>query len=531
MTESSESSAVTLRTQSIAYVLFYAICLNIPVWIASHTQGLLLHGLFCLEYALIGIVALFAPRVVSPALVILAIALDIVYGICLTYFIPPIQLMKNISGFEGFSSIRIEWATVTALIALGFAALSALFNVSKAPLKTRAKLAFSLGAFCVAIVAAEFGLALSGTGRMPNLLRGFDDADTINMSHYIDVRPARFPSRWLLMRTLFQFQIEHEEKFARSHIVPYRNAAGEGIKLSGIGVNGDEKPNLVLIVVESWGLSTQSDIANALVAPYARADILAKYKVSQGTVPFYGATIAGEARELCGTTVGIEVMEASQQQLSDCLPDRLATAGYHNVAIHGNDGGLFNRRAWYPRIGFNEVWFKDRLQAANLPNCIGAFKGTCDAAIAGWMSDRLKTPDPQPQFLYWMTLNSHLPVPNPAPLSSPVSCSFSNSLATQPAHCAWFQLIANLHESVYKLAMGAGTRPTVIVLVGDHAPPFSDPTVRSEFSHKVVPYVVLVPRSIVDESLRQLRAEKSPEPKMRLHRNTSGARASDSQAN
>jgi hypothetical protein len=36
-------------------------------------------------------------------------------------------------------------------------------------------------------------------------------------------------------------------------------------------------------------------------------------------------------------------------------------------------------------------------------------------------------------------------------------------------------------------------RPTIFILVGDHAPPFADPRLRSEFSASQVPYVMLTP--------------------------------------
>jgi phosphoglycerol transferase MdoB-like AlkP superfamily enzyme len=37
------------------------------------------------------------------------------------------------------------------------------------------------------------------------------------------------------------------------------------------------------------------------------------------------------------------------------------------------------------------------------------------------------------------------------------------------------------------------TRPTVFVIVGDHAPPFGD-QLRSQFLKSEVPYVLLLPR-------------------------------------
>jgi hypothetical protein len=62
--------------------------------------------------------------------------------------------------------------------------------------------------------------------------------------------------------------------------------------------------------------------------------------------------------------------------------------------------------------------------------------------------------------------------------------------------CSWYQLIANVHHSVADIAMSKLARPTVFVIVGDHAPPYSDPSLRDMFSQSVVPYVLLVPRQV-----------------------------------
>jgi phosphoglycerol transferase MdoB-like AlkP superfamily enzyme len=157
------------------------------------------------------------------------------------------------------------------------------------------------------------------------------------------------------------------------------------------------------------------------------------------------------------------------------------------------DGHMFDRSSWYGRIGFHEQEFRDQLRQQGLPDCVGAYVGTCDASIADWIGKRLAEPKPKPAFIYWVTLNSHLPVPIPSQLPNGVSCSLNSNLSQQPALCSWFQLIANVHQSVSRLAMGNLARPTIFAIVGDHAPPFRNPGLRSQFSDAAVPYVLLVP--------------------------------------
>jgi hypothetical protein len=41
--------------------------------------------------------------------------------------------------------------------------------------------------------------------------------------------------------------------------------------------------------------------------------------------------------------------------------------------------------------------------------------------------------------------------------------------------------------------LGATAKPTVFVLVGNHAPTFADPQLQADFSSTQVPYVMLTP--------------------------------------
>jgi phosphoglycerol transferase MdoB-like AlkP superfamily enzyme len=192
--------------------------------------------------------------------------------------------------------------------------------------------------------------------------------------------------------------------------------------------------------------------------------------------------------------MGFRLLNASKAELQNCIPQRYAGSGYHTMSVHGMDGHMFNRLTWYNTIGFQEKWFRDRFRAQRLPECKGAFAGTCDSAIAEWIGGRLRERETNPNFLYWVTLNSHLPVPTPPPLSVSASCSISPLLLQQSAFCSWYQLVSNVHTSVAKLSMTQLGRPTVFVIVGDHAPAFANPVVRSQFSSEVVPYVILTPR-------------------------------------
>jgi hypothetical protein len=59
-----------------------------------------------------------------------------------------------------------------------------------------------------------------------------------------------------------------------------------------------------------------------------------------------------------------------------------------------------------------------------------------------------------------------------------------------------------VHQSVQQAALGTTARPTVFILVGDHAPPFAASQLRADFSSTQVPYVMLTPVEVPSSSLK-----------------------------
>jgi phosphoglycerol transferase MdoB-like AlkP superfamily enzyme len=256
-----------------------------------------------------------------------------------------------------------------------------------------------------------------------------------------------------------------------------------------------KSPDMVLIVVESWGLPLDAHLAQALNAPYDDPRIAHKYDVSYGSVPFGGSTVPGESRELCHSRMGFDLLVASSESLHGCLPALFHASNYENLAIHGYFGTMFQRKTWYPKIGFDRIWFRADLDKIGLTECDGAFPGTCDASVAGWIGRSLLSVDTgKPRFIYWVTLNSHLPVPAHPNLTEDGVCSAQPLLRDSVPMCSWFRLVRNVHQSVQQLALSPSASPTVFVVVGDHAPPFADPKLRQNFSRTDVPYVLLTPR-------------------------------------
>ena len=495
----------------LSSVLFFLIFANIPYWVASRQFGISPIGLFCVQYATVGLVSLIAPRIVTSVLFFVMVCLDVLCGICETYCIPIRECFENLRSAHSFSEPRIVYGVMVLILALLASAAAGMVPGRKMTRAHRWKAALCYATFAVLILGTDFVAISLTAGRMPFGHRAASSMDQLNLSGDDNFRLARIPIVRLVRLEMIDAGVRAREAKDMGAQSPVPSAAGAAFRASGVLSAADPAaaPNLVLVIVESWGLSNDAPIRQALVQPYLEPGVEAKYQVSQGTVPFTGPTIPGEARELCGNTIGFYVIDAPASDLTGCLPDRLAARGYWPIALHGMTQFMFNRTSWYSAIGFKEIWFRGRFQRAGLPDCVGAYVGTCDADIAAWIGHRLASDGSRPLFIHWMTLNSHLPVPIPAPLGNAAPCDSSLDLSPGTPLCSWYQLVANVHQSVVKMASGNLARPTVFVVVGDHAPPFANLRVRNSFSPSDVPYIVLVPNSISAAAAKNLLAQKS----------------------
>jgi phosphoglycerol transferase MdoB-like AlkP superfamily enzyme len=488
------SSFRPLKTRVFFFVFLYGVAANIPFWIASRSVGLLVTGLFNVEFLIIGILSVFVRRKLTVGLLLVAIFLDIARGINATYMLSPSEMLRSARYLSEPKSLHL-WDVVVVTICIAMICLIvALASSDRASGRERRFIALSLAAFVVFCGAVDVK-----TGHIVSF-RGD--------SFFSTPRLTRFPTHSLVMS-----ELEHESfknSFAAEKDVPMLSASTRlvGLNTTSASMRASAAlPNVVLILVESWGKSRATDLEGALVRPYADEGLSERYTVSQGAVPFHGSTVDGESRELCGSAMGFGLMSAAASQLKGCLPARMNDMGYHSIGVHGNTSRIFDRGEWYGRIGFDETWFKEGLQRRGLPVCPGAFPGICDAAASAWIGDQLQRGSDSPEFIYWVTLNSHLPVPVPNLVKSPPSCEGSRMTAESPALCSWYQLEFNVHRSVAELAMRETARPTVFLVVGDHAPPFSSAKLRSQFSDEVVPYVLLEPKADgIKQTLQKVRS-------------------------
>jgi hypothetical protein len=450
-------------------------------------------GWVSVEYAAIGLLAFLIPRGLASVLLLLTVSADLALGVCKTYLLAPSDCLQNILMLHALSTWRLLGVLAVATLIAPVGAIPFLLPAARLNPAASKRAILSLLTFTLLPALLDYASVVREQGSLPNPFCAFSPPNVNKLSKWGNLRLGRYP----LIRVV-HLQILYDNEHSglaidRDNSPRIGSATSVALAASGLEAAkpAPEMPNLVLILLESWGFNDNPALRNALTHPYTQSAVLARYRVLQGAVPFVGSTVSGETRELCGSTIGLKIADLAPSGMSGCLPNQLKQLGYRETSFHGMDGRVFARSTWYPRMGFDEEEFGDRLRRQGLPDCIAAFVGTCDASLADFIRQRLTSPQTAPWFLNWVTLNSHLPVPVPNDLPAAASCETIPELANTPRLCSWYQLVANVHESVARVAIAPLARPTVFVIVGDHAPPFVTDSLRNQFSRTEVPYVIL----------------------------------------
>lgn len=242
---------------------------------------------------------------------------------------------------------------------------------------------------------------------------------------------------------------------------------------------------ILSIAVESMGFANDPVRRALLVQPLVQT-VGAYYSVTTGSHPFKGSTQPGEIRELCALQAnGIPNTPALLARLNECLPAKLRRKGYDTQALHGNGPLMYDRRVVYPAMGFSHSWFDTDLRhlLADSRPCPGmAFGGVCDADL---FARALSLFDGRRRFVHVMTLDAHLPLEDVTPLRCAAAFRLDDSL------CRYAQVTRASFAALGRQVAAARHPPDLIVIYGDHAPPFAAIQARQAFSQREVPYIVL----------------------------------------
>jgi len=320
---------------------------------------------------------------------------------------------------------------------------------------------------------------------------------------YVLRRDTNFTSPYLQISALMLIAglsyVDH--KMTVGMVGHYKRAAPSGavfssaVRQTGFAATVDDKRHLLLIVVESLGVAANNkDMNDLLFAEFKSSDkVRERFEVSVGNSPYYGSTTAAEIREMCGYWGDYDPLLSKKN--ADCLPSRLTKQGYQTIAMHSFDGKFFDREKWYPVIGFQQQYFAPELLSRGLEACGGVFPGVCDRGVPTEIANELKAAT-KPTFVYWLTVNSHLPLLPGHNLHVENCGQLSASLKKNyPQLCGQAAVFAELDHAVIKEITADDFPATDILLVGDHMPPFFDKHHRSQMDPEHVPWLLLKHKS------------------------------------
>lgn len=237
---------------------------------------------------------------------------------------------------------------------------------------------------------------------------------------------------------------------------------------------------IFVVVVESLGLvknkRLQAWLENRLVGGIQQA-------VHSTSVSFFGSTTYGELRTLCLLKGNYEALTAEGG--AGCLPAMLTSKGWRTSAYHGFSGKMFGRIRWWPKVGFQDIHFSEDMLSSAPPLCGAAFRGICDSSVLAKGASALG-----PSTLsYVLTLNTHLPLAGSDIEPELQALCLAGNVPEQPC-----TLIGALGKVLQEVRHQMDKHPeALLMVVGDHAPPFRDLASRRLFSEDHVPAWIIYP--------------------------------------
>ena len=246
--------------------------------------------------------------------------------------------------------------------------------------------------------------------------------------------------------------------------------------------------SMLMVLVESMGLPVSAPVRNWLLARLDTPEIESRWSVEGGSEPYSGSTVYGELRVLCGLKGHYSRLKVEDSQA--CLPLRFVKGGGDAVGLHGFNMRMFDRRVWWPEVGLAP---DDLGSLAAVPANVGCnevFTGVCDAVVFRRAVELVQHAD---RFVYAVTLDTHLPLSSKAmPLQDGLA-QLCEQERLSPDACQMVERLGLVLDQL-RADMAKMPRPVMVLVSGDHAPPFLGAESRSAFDRNHVLSFVLQPR-------------------------------------
>lgn len=236
-----------------------------------------------------------------------------------------------------------------------------------------------------------------------------------------------------------------------------------GSAASKILKESNDYTNIILVLNESWGV-VDDDIQKDIISPLKLSKNGFDYSFT--SMDSNGFTLDAEIRELCQKGINHFNMKNQMVGFENCLPHILNKKGYETISYHGSTGFMYDRKYWYPRVGFKEINFKENFLNKN-SRCY-SFPGMCDVDLGRVIHNRLK--GSEKKFIYWLTLNTHFRYDLRDMKYDLFDCKEFN-VKINSLECNNLKLQKQFFHILSMIINTKDLKNTYIIVVGDHPPP------------------------------------------------------------
>ena len=437
---------------------------------AYHADYAMLACRLALDFCLAGLIVLALPKWCAALLMAVSALLSLTVYSYWNYFHAELLLTPLITqwkegaamGGDLFSSVPLQ----AALAAGGLFALKCAL-LWGAPGRPRAWLAWLRGT--LAIICAA-GVLVAGNLRIVNMaeeLKGFSSAKNIATYGYLISWAAE-----LALTDEADFFDPHPISRALTDAVPRLEPA----------------ENIIILQVESldYGALNWTDEQGRPLTPFLNKLVAAStyHRItSRSRLGSASADCSVLMQEAVNRKIIPYKLSTYPFEREGSLPRLAGEAGYRTTALHGFDGNFFNRKPAYVRMGFDEVLFKEDLDARGGLGAGDRHKffstyGYLDRAILDFAADLAARPGKD--LIFVITLTNHTPweyLPEseqkyfPQPRNK--FQNFANSI----------NYVDRCLEEFY----GRVPEGTLLLIYGDHAAVFEELHAGGDF----VPYIIL----------------------------------------
>jgi hypothetical protein len=255
----------------------------------------------------------------------------------------------------------------------------------------------------------------------------------------------------------------------------------------------DTVGNQMTIVVESWGAFADSVLQDRFQASLIHIFNKEGYGVTTGLTKYFGSTTAAGMRELTNSNGGYGYfMNPQNAQSYKSIFNYKNEQGYETFAFHPFTGRMFSRSIWWKNLGANHIYFRDNYVVehplfANNIDEEAHFPSVKDEAFFDYIND--KTKNVSKKYVYFLTVNSHLPYKHHTQEIHPDTALLIKKLPISEEAQSQLSHIKNF--IVYVAQHLKANHWDKVVIVGDHLPPFPGLQERTFYKEGKVPYLVI----------------------------------------